>query len=283
MHIDSTKGVSLALHDLGGDGDDLLIAHATGLCARAYEPLAALLAERFHVWAVDFRGHGDSTSPAGDDFDWSGMGEDVLAVIDHLGGRPLHGFGHSMGGAALVLAELARPGLVLRSVYLFEPIIMPSAVAAAMGGPNPRSMGARRRRPRFHSRAEALLRYATRPPLGLLRADSLAAYVAHGFADDPDGGVRLKCAPESEALTFEAPTRVTTDEARVVTTPAIVGVGSRAGPTEPARFAPDVASALPDGRLVEYAHLGHFGPLQDPEVIAADVIALATAAGSGTP
>ena len=277
MRIDSTTGVSLELHDLGGDGDDLLVAHATGLCGRAYEPLAALLAERFHVWAVDFRGHGDSSVPAGSDFNWSGMGEDVLAVIDHLGGRPLHGFGHSMGGAALVLAERTRPAQVLRSTYLYEPIVMPSDWAtASIGAQNPMSTAARRRRPEFESRAEALLRYSSRPPLGVLRADSLAAYVTHGFADVPRGGVRLKCAPESEALTFEAPGKPTFDDARALSTPAIVGVGARAGAIGPAGFAPDVAAALPNGRLVEYAHLGHFGPLQDPDVIAADVIAHAS-------
>jgi pimeloyl-ACP methyl ester carboxylesterase len=277
MRVESTSGVSLELHDLGGRGDTLLIAHATGLCGRAYDPLAAVLRERFHVWAVDFRGHGDSPPPPDGDFHWGGMGDDVLAVVDALGGRPLHGFGHSMGGAALALAELARPGAVLRSVYLFEPIIFPAVVAdAATGAENPMSAAARRRRPEFASKAEALLRYAARPPLGVLRADALAAYVEHGFADIPaerGGGVRLKCLPESEARTFEAPGKPSTDDVQHMKTPAVVGMGERAGPMEPARFAPAVAEALPAGRLVQYAHLGHFGPLQDPETIAADVIA----------
>jgi hypothetical protein len=30
---------------------------------------------------------------------------------------------------------------------------------------------------------------------------------------------------------------------------------------------------LPDGRLREYPHLGHFGPFQDPDLVADDLAA----------
>ena len=50
---------------------------------------------------------------------------------------------------------------------------------------------ARRRRANFPSRADALHRYASRPPLNELRADSLFSYVEHGFRDMTDGTVTL--------------------------------------------------------------------------------------------
>src|SRR6266540_5356830 len=82
--VPSTGGVSLALHDLGGDGPPLLLCHPTGFHAMVWAPLAQHLRATAHCWAVDFRGHGDSTLPDDGDLRWSGMGEDVLAVVDFL-------------------------------------------------------------------------------------------------------------------------------------------------------------------------------------------------------
>ena len=45
MRVPSTDGVELELHDFGGDGPTLLIAHATGMCAGAYLPMVPLLAQ----------------------------------------------------------------------------------------------------------------------------------------------------------------------------------------------------------------------------------------------
>ena len=155
MRASSTKGVTVAVHDLGGEGPPFLIAHATGLCGRAYEPLAAVLAPHFHVHAIDFRGHGDSSEPEDGDFAWAGMGADVLAAIDALGVDRVDAMGHSLGGASLLIAESVRPG-VLRSAYLFEPIVLTEAYASERT--NFMSDAARRRREVFGSRAEALWR-----------------------------------------------------------------------------------------------------------------------------
>ena len=38
----------------------LLMLHATGLCAHAWQPIARELAGDFHVMAFDQRGHGDT-------------------------------------------------------------------------------------------------------------------------------------------------------------------------------------------------------------------------------
>ena len=272
-HISSTNGVSLALHDLGGDGDPLVICHATGFCGGVYEILAASLGERRHVWALDLRGHGQSTPPANGDFAWDGLAEDLLAVVDHLGIDRLEAFGHSLGGATVLLAELARPGLV-SGAYLFEPIVWPAGFEH--DGPNPMAVGAGRRREVFDSREAALARFAGRPPLAFMRADALLAYVTHGFEDLPDGTIRLRCRAESESKTFGAETSCTVDRFEGLGGRWLIAAGERANRPEavvsPGDLATAVAAAVGDGRLVTYPHLGHFGPFQDPETVAADVL-----------
>lgn len=267
--IASTDGVELELHDLGGDGPPLLIAHATGMCAGAYRPMVPLLDARHHVWALDFRAHGDSTVPTSGDLAWTGMADDVLAVVDAIGGGPIDAFGHSMGGASLLAAELRRPGM-LRRAFLFEPIVLPDAWGNESPGTNPMAAAARRRRPTFASRDEAMGRYARRLPLNTWRADALAAYIDHGFAERPDGSVTLKCTPEHEAQTFEGAAKPTVDGVRAVQARVAIACGGRdhAGP---AFFAPMVAGALPNGELVRYPELSHFGPFEDPHLLAVEL------------
>ncbi len=272
MIVASSDGVEIAVHHLGGDGPPLLISHATGFHGRAYAPLAAVLSARFEVFAIDYRGHGASGLPGGDRFDWAGMVDDLLAVADALGRGPLRLVGHSMGGAVALAAELRRPGTVT-AAHLFEPIIVPP-LAGAEGASNSNAMAAtaRRRNEVFASRAAALWRYASRPPLGELRADSLHAYVEHGFVDLDDGTVRLACRAASEAATFEGAGVISIDDLPGLGLPVTVAVGRAVGAPDPSSFAPPIAEALPRGTLVRYPLLGHFGPLQDPETIAAAII-----------
>jgi pimeloyl-ACP methyl ester carboxylesterase len=272
MRVPSTDGVTIVVHDFGGSGDPMLLCHATGFHSHAYQPLAAQLASHFHVLALDFRGHGDSTGPDNGRFDWAGMADDLLAVVDALGGDPVFVFGHSMGGGASLLAEQRRPG-TLRSAYHFEPIVVPALEGVLPEGPTAMADTARHRRATFPSTAAALHRYASRRPLNELRADSLFAYVEHGFRELPDGSVQLKCLPEYEAATFGAGGKPTLTTAAQVGTPMTIAIGTTEEGWTPATFGPAIVEALPNGRLEVNPSLGHFGPLQDPVAIAGSVIA----------
>ncbi|MGH9062298.1 MAG: alpha/beta fold hydrolase, partial [Acidimicrobiales bacterium] len=103
--VRSGDGIDLQTWDLGGDGPALLLIHATGFHGRCWLPLAPALAERFHVWAYDQRGHGASGHTAAGDYrDWSSFVDDCLAVVDHLGLEQPYAAGHSLGGAVGLLA-----------------------------------------------------------------------------------------------------------------------------------------------------------------------------------
>jgi pimeloyl-ACP methyl ester carboxylesterase len=267
--VPSTDGVQVALHDLGGAGEPLLLCHATGFHAMVWKPLAARLAGEFHCYAPDLRHHGDAVVPEGVGYEWRGFRDDVLAVVDFLGLERPFGVGHSKGGAALLLAEEQRPG-TFRSLYCFEPIVFPAVAREGMQG-NPLAEGARRRREVFPSKDAAYENFAAKPPMSALHPDALRAYVDHGFAEQPDGSVLLKCRGASEAQVYEMSAEHNAfDHLAEVQIPVVVAYGtSPEGP--PAAIAPQVAERLPHGRLVEFDHVGHFGPLEDPDAVAASI------------
>lgn len=269
--IPSTDGVALAVHDFGGSGPPLLLCHPTGFHGLTWLPVARELTSMAHVYSLDFRGHGDSTHPASGSFAWSGMTEDVLAVVDHLGldtsGRePLVAAGHSMGGAALLMAEQARPDL-FSALWCFEPIVPRGLPANLPAADFPMARAARRRKAVFPDRATALANYAAKPPLSSLAPEALEAYVSYGFRDLPSGGVELKCTPETEALCFEGSLndRVFSRLGEVQCPVTIVASGDGGFP---AGIAPAVAEALPKGQLERMDDLTHFGPMQDPAAVA---------------
>ena len=265
--IKSKDGSRLAGYEFGGDGEVLLIAHATGLCGAMYRLLADHLLDDFRVVALDFRGHGESVTSPATDLRWDRMAEDVVAVTEHIGKRPIHGFGHSMGGAALLLAERNVPSFT--SMFLFEPIIFPDDFSTE--GQNVMGDAARRRRLEFGSRAEVLYRYASRPPFNQIHAGFLADYVDNGFAEQPGGTVRLKCLPEVEAQVFENGRNIKLSAVEHLTIPVAVAVGHDEHGPNPARMGPPLAEALARGALIRYDHIGHFGPLEDPWSVARDI------------
>jgi pimeloyl-ACP methyl ester carboxylesterase len=263
-------GIRFALHDLGGTGRPVLICHATGFCGRAYEPLARALGDRFHLWSLDMPGHGDSDDPAGDDFSWRAMVGHVVAAARTIAHEPLAGVvGHSMGGAVALQAAADQADL-FDAAYLYEPIILPPVDVPRRTGNNPMADGARRRQGTFSSKEAALWRYASRPPLAELSAGSLAAYVEHGFAANPDGTVSLKCTPENEARTFESSASITTESIALAGLPTLIVTGAH---STLASMGPQVVAALPNAELRTHRHLGHLGPLQGPEAIADEIAA----------
>lgn len=280
--VPSTDGVSVASYDFGGDGPLLMVCHATGFCGGMYGSITQQLTDRFHCVGLDFRGHGQTNRPDGVSMAWTGMGEDLLAVIDHalaqrgdVPGTPVLAFGHSMGGAAIVLAELARPGAIARA-WALEPILFPTPEEfdAAEGNPvheSPLVTGARRRRPEFETRQAAFDRYGSRPPFSEIDTNVLQAYVDYGFRDLPDGTVRLRCEPESEAQVFENSLCGAYEHLSEIAFPFLVAASGDGMP--PALIADAVVGENARFERFGYPDLTHFAPFEDPARIAADVAA----------
>lgn len=269
MTVASSDGVEIAVHDLGGGGTPLLVSHATGFHGRCYEPLAHALAGVRHSIAFDYRGHGDTERPSGA-VDWARYGDDATAMATWLverHGAPIDAFGHSMGGACLLMAADRNPAL-FRRLVLFEPIVFPPSPPS--DGESGLAAGARRRRATFPSFQTAIDNFASKPPLNAFTPEALRAYVLHGFAPDDDG-VHLKCRPDTEAETFASGSRHDTwDRLPGIATETLV-VAGRVDEMQPSAIAASVAERLPNGRYLQLDVLDHFGPMVRP-LLVADVI-----------
>jgi pimeloyl-ACP methyl ester carboxylesterase len=270
-------GVRLVVHEWGGDGDPVLLAHATGFHGRVWEPVAnRLVTAGRRVWSFDFRGHGDSDAPD-TDYSWHGFADDVLAVGAHLGlaGDPmLVACGHSKGGAALILGEQKRPGTFPR-IWAFEPIIFATETPLPPQDDFFLARAARKRRNEWPSIDAAIDAYSSKPPLDALTPEAMRAYVEYGLRDRGDGVFKLKCAPEIEARVYTmGPNHGAYAHLGEVASEVLVVVGETSTSIDPVLGA-RIAEQLPRGRLEVLDGLGHFGPLEDPDSCVASILRFA--------
>lgn len=244
-----------------------------------WRPVARRISHAFSCWALDSRGHGASSSPDGS-FDWNGTADDVLAVINRIrtdtgSDGAWFGVGHSMGGAALLLAEQKAPH-TFRSLWIFEPIVIPKGFFSDIDIEyNPLAESALRRRATFDSRDAARENYASKPPMNAFDAEALDGYLERGLVERPDGKVDLACAPADESAVYRMGARHGAfDHLAEVTCEVLVARGRvELGPPQ---FAPLVVKRLTHGRLEEHPDLDHFAPMTDPETIANSILAAFT-------
>lgn len=262
--IERKSGRSLALHHLAGDGPEpLLISHATGFHGRCYAEMAEHLSNRWSVWALDYSGHGLSPMPNAPLVDWRPFANDVVSVAERIapdGG--LRVFGHSMGGAAVLLASLSDH-TAFSHLVAFEPIAPPPTP-----GLDPDDLpivkGAVRRRPGFESIQAALTNYSGKFPMSSFTPRCLDDYVRFGMDESAEGAL-LRCVPSFEASVFRAAHTNDLWERLVdieLKTDVISGVVEE---HQPSAFAAAVADRLPQGRLRLHPEMDHFGPFVVPE------------------
>ena len=96
----------------------LLLIHGLGERASLdFEPVAAGLAERFHLVAPDLPGFGASPA-ANHRLSPQGFADVLAAVVRQHGRTPVHVLGHSLGGAVAIAFAGAHPELVDRLVLV---------------------------------------------------------------------------------------------------------------------------------------------------------------------
>ena len=80
-----------------GEGPPIVLSHGFQNSGFAFTPILDHLKERFQVFALDKRGHGDSDKPVGP-YRIQDFADDLLGFLDVLGLEKVDFLGHSMGG-----------------------------------------------------------------------------------------------------------------------------------------------------------------------------------------
>lgn len=274
------RGVELGILDFGGDGPLALLAHANGFCAGVYGLLAEALREEFRVVAFDARGHGDSSKPPLEAYDWDEFALDLLALAERLCAelgyaRVDYGIGHSFGGTATLTAAAERPDLFGR-VALLDPVVMPPAEERSRDLSQRRNIMsdiARNRRQVWSSRDELRETWGSRQAFAAWDRRVLDLYIDEGFRDREDGQVELKCPGEIEATIFEASPRfdlfARTKQAR---NPGLLLSG--ADGQLPAELHRRLAAGIPTLEI-ESVPAGHLMLMTAPDLVAEKVLAFA--------
>jgi len=179
----------------------ILLCHAIGFCKDVWAPfvdeLRALAGDStLACEAINFRGHGGRPPPDAPLTSWEPFRDDVLEAVG--ADRGIVGVGHSMGGASLVSAELARPG-TFSKLILFEPIVFPPVDDEARG--NKFASLVARRRKEWPSVADARANLAGRGAFKAWDRRALDAYLAGGLVAAGDA-VALACAPQYESSVY---------------------------------------------------------------------------------
>lgn len=256
----------------GGRGPLAVLAHASGLTAGTYGPLAARLTARLRPVGLDARGHGGTLAPADPRRlrDWDVFRDDLARFLDHLG-EPALLVGHSMGGMVGLAVAIRRPDLV-RGLVLVEPGIVPPAwrawvfAAQRTGLWRHAPIVARAARKRRDWPSREALRAALRSA-GIFRRWSdefFEAYVETGTEALPDGTVRLRCDPAWEARCIATPPVGAWRWVPAIRVPTLLLYGEISRtflPPMAARF----RRALPHARVERFAGAGHYLPMERPD------------------
>jgi pimeloyl-ACP methyl ester carboxylesterase len=243
----------------------IVCVHGYTSSAEAFSALARRLADRFHLLAIDVRGHGESQWSPDQAYQYADQAADVAAFVDALAPEPFVLIGTSMGGI-IAMAYAARHAGRLRGLVLND--IGPDVEGGS--GRITQMVGSR---PADFASLDVALEYrrqsspitANRPPedqretaLGVLR-------------QRPDGRWAWKMDPAYIERRVRSGAPVRPDAWPVLAAlacPALVVWGTDSDVLSEAQAGRMVAT-LPRGELVAVPGVGHAPTLVEPAVLTA--------------
>ncbi len=217
--------------------------------------MTALAGVETVAWDQPGHGNGPSIEPP---IDWRLFGEHVLDVT-RPGGI---GVGHSMGAAALVMAQAADPTR-FRALVLIEPIVFPGPYERR---DNDMSERAARRRRTFASRSEAAESFRDRGAFVGWDQAAFDGYIEGGLVGE--GPVALACDPEVEADIYRGSGAHDTWELLPrVEVPVLLMSGEGSGTITP-ELAREQARRIGRAGVEVVPDADHFLPMQKPGLVA---------------
>jgi pimeloyl-ACP methyl ester carboxylesterase len=117
-HAD-VNGIKL-YHEIYGAGEPLVLIHGGLTTIGEMHGWLEPLAQSRRVIAVEMQGHGH-TADTDRPMTFATMGDDIAALLDHLGIPNADVVGHSFGGASAIRAAIQHPDKVRRLVVISSP------------------------------------------------------------------------------------------------------------------------------------------------------------------
>jgi len=118
-HFFYSDRLKLQFWDYGQDGKPaLVLVHGALDHARNWDWVAQELCERYHVYALDLRGHGNSAWAPGATYSVAEHVLDLSALLDIIDDFPLRLIGHSLGGGIALHYAGVYPARVQKAVSI---------------------------------------------------------------------------------------------------------------------------------------------------------------------
>jgi pimeloyl-ACP methyl ester carboxylesterase len=228
----------------------ILLLHGGHQTAHSWDLVSLALAHRYHVVAVDQRGHGDSEWPRDGEMMLADMAEDARQIIELLAlERPVV-MGHSMGGMVTMTLLAAHPGVASRAVLVD---VAPEVSVEGANMIRKFVEGARE----FDSVEDYVQRVVVYDPFR--SREHIERTVKYNLMRRGDGkfvskqsGMRFASDRSGKA----ALPRVSLEDVARITCPVLLVRGEQTNILSP-QAAQDALAALPAGRLVEVPRCGH--------------------------
>jgi pimeloyl-ACP methyl ester carboxylesterase len=275
------NGVRLHTLDWGGNGEPIVVLHATGFLGRIYRPMADRLRTIGHVYSFDQRGHGDSSAAPDGQYDWHWTMKDLEGFISAMGFKHVRAFGHSAGATAIGSLSAERPDLISRAV-LVEPVLFEEPDAPELGWRNPFVERTLKRKLVFDSVNAMFANFDNKPPYDTWRKDMLLDYCEFGTRPTAEGMRELKCSPAIEAQLY-ASVRDFDGLGRILRSyvPLLIMFGERSDSLG-ATLSAKIARHLRNGRVIDVPDTGHFMPMEKPDYVADQAVEFLSRLGGGS-
>jgi esterase len=229
----------------------VLVLHGGNQSGHSWDLVSLHLADRFHVYALDQRGHGDSEWTRESDYSSEAMASDAVAFLAQEGVHQPIVMGHSMGG------------IVTMTLTIREPEI-PRAVVIVDSGPQFEAEGTKTIRNfitanvEFDSIDEFVDRVQAYDPFR--SREHMERTARYNLVQRADG----KYVSKSDRVLHQEGTRrppasgerFRLDEVKKMTAPTLVVRGAQSNILAP-ESAEKFASDLPNGSLVTVPDCGH--------------------------
>ena len=125
------NGINL-YYEIHGEGSPLVLLHGGLGSGEMFGPILGTLAANHRVIAVDLQGHG-RTADVDRPISVVTMGDDIAALVSHLGVGPVDLVGYSLGGGVALQCASRHPEIVRRLVLVSANVRRDASYAAILG------------------------------------------------------------------------------------------------------------------------------------------------------